>query len=169
MSKEKKSKPSKDARNGQLPRLGLVIVPVLPLAYGVKRVDWDASASVVATMLSPWVMASVALGLLFHALHRIDTNVLSNPERPFTPKDAHVFRRSTAVTLGLAFYLAISAYFDWGLSKAQRDVYFESLSALALVAIVVAMVSATLDRIHTKGMSTHESLTKVQAELEKGV
>lgn len=149
---------------------GLWITPTLPLAYAVPRAEWDASVKVILVMTAPWILTAVALALLSHALWRIDVNIQANP-RPFTEKDARVFRRATSVAVGLSVFQIVPLFSlnSWALTKDQRETTWNSVSTTVFVMVVVSMITATLNRIHHKGMHTHESLTEAREELEKGV
>lgn len=151
--------------------MALWLAPLLPLIYGKRRADWDASIQIILVMMTPWVLTAVVLAMLSHALWRIEVNVAGNSSRPFTSKDSQTFRRATAASVGIATFLTLFMLTldGWGMTRQQKETVFDASSATALVLIVVVLVATTMLAIHRKGMQTHESLTKAQVELEKGV
>lgn len=152
-------------------RMSLWLLPVMTGLYATLHTDWSAPGEAVLAMALPWYAITVSLMLLVHALWRIEINIIGNSTRPFTEKDGRVFRRAVSIITGLAVSLAtLSLFLEFDdLPVQYRDAVSDSLSSSLIVFIVTSSISITLASIHRKGMATHESLTKAQAELEKGV
>lgn len=152
-------------------RMSLWLLPVLPGVYGTMHTDWGAPRDAVLAMSLPWYAIAVSLVLMVRALWRIEINIIGNSARPFTEKDGRIFKWAVSIITGLAVSLAtFSLFLEFDdLPVQYRDAVSDSLSSSLIVFVVTSSISITLANIHRKGMATHESLTKAQAELEKGV
>lgn len=154
-----------------LPRLGMLITPAWAVIYVTQHVTWSWPREVIAAVLVPWVIAFAAFVVTTRALWRIDVNVDTNSDNPFTQKDRRVLNQAVWITcLGaLAVVLTPVASLLSDATAAQREAVTASSDAVFIALLVLLSACSTMVSIHKKAACAWRQLKEARAELEKGV
>jgi len=143
----------------------LWVLPALPVFYALNsqgKHHWHG-ASAVFYAWTPWIFFTVALVVTMRATWRTEVNLAANGNRPFTPKDGKALRWATMSSLGCSLYATVlgSAH-PSGMPKDDWSDISDGLVTVMLATLIIAILTASMERMHSKGAHAYE-------ELEKGV